>query len=40
MPKTMSPEKKEPNKALEEKPHPLASLVGVWKDMEKLKTLM
>ena len=40
MPKTMSPEKKEPNKAPEEKPHPLASLVGAWKDTEKLKTLM
>ena len=40
MPKMMSPEKKEPNKTPEDKPHPLASLVGAWKDTEKLKTLM
>ncbi len=40
MPKALSPEKIEEKKPPAEAPHPLASLVGAWKDTEKLKALM
>ena len=40
MPKTMPPKRLDEKKPPAESPHPLASLVGAWKDTEKLKTLV